>query len=308
MSQEIAPISPIEQADEQVRAEVSGQRFSHLRTIAARTLATLTLAVASGLALAESAQAASPHRAPPAPGQLFNDDGDTWAGYIASSPEDLDYVTDDFIVPDVTCPESGYYAVAVWAGLGGYETDDALYQTGIEIVCNDGAQTIQGWWEEVPGDGPTFYTPTISAGDKMVAEAVLNGDNVDVSLEDYGSDPSNMYPNWDGTHVISTESEVSPDTAECIVEDPIDSTTDDPDLLLDFGSIDFSTATSESFSGACDVTANDINHIISSSTPGINHGLEGTALDIEDSDSNVLADTSGLSADGEFTVTWDASS
>jgi hypothetical protein len=197
----------------------------------------------------------------------------------------------------------------MWAGVGtGTGTDD-LYQTGVRLECTDGTESSHIWWEDYPQNSEQDYSGhTVSAGDKIVAQVLPNsgpGHNVELYVYDYGSNLSQDYPNWTLHHEISLSSAPSASTSECVAEQvQIGGSRAD---LLDFGSINFSTDTSGSPNKACNVTANDIDHIISSSQSSLNHGLTGTALTIENSSNTTLADTSSPSSSGEFTVTWDAS-
>lgn len=240
----------------------------------------------------------------------FNNSTDpSWAGYEVTAPNYLDYVTTDFIVPSVTCPSTGIYSVSMWAGLGKGWSSDPLYQTGVRLLCDSGTETIYPWWEQVPDtSGENNYNHTVSAGDKIVAEVVLGGNVVDLYLQDYGSNLSNPYPNWSAHTQIDVGSHVSPSIAECIVEDPT-LTGSTLYSLLNFGTVNFSTDSSASFNKACDVTANNTDHVISSSSSGLNNGITGVSVwDIYESfDSSTLATTSDQSSSGAFSVTWQAS-
>lgn len=203
----------------------------------------------------------------------------------------------------------------MWAGVGAGTDADPLYQTGVKLKCDTGTESSYVWWEDYTPDGGSgaleqdYSGRTVSAGDKIVAQVIPNsgpGHNVELYVQDYGSNLSQAYPNWTAHTEINLSSAPSPSIVECIAERPSDNN-GSPYDLLDFGSITFSTDTSGSFNKACDVTSNSTDHIISSSQSSLNHGLTGTALTMEDAGSTVLADTSNASSSGAFDVNWDAS-
>lgn len=226
-----------------------------------------------------------------------------WAGYSTVNPGNLDYITADWTIPTISCPSSGYYSVAQWAGVGGMTSGDTLYQTGTVEVCSGGTETLQGWSETVPGSGPTYYTNTIHTGDKMVAEVVLSGTTAYLYLQDWGSDPSQTYANWSHAPAIYSNGTINPSTEECIVEDPADALSGGLDALADFGEIDFPTASTPSFHHGCSITANDVEHIVSSTSPGVKVTKE-TMVSLDQT--HDLAETSDPTASGAFHVTWDA--
>jgi hypothetical protein len=234
-----------------------------------------------------------------------------WAGYQAGSIADLDYVTADFIVPSITCPGSGDHHVSIWDGVGQGTDADPLYQAGVRFECNSGTESSYVWWEVYTPSGGAgaaeqdFPNRTVSAGDKILIQTLPrfgSSTNVRMQVKDFGSNLANSSPNWTSSHDYTTDSPPSPDTTECIAERPtIAGSYAD---LLDFDTITFSTATSGSFNKTCDVTANNTDHVISSSSSSLNHGYAGSAIDMLNGSSSTLASTSGPSSSGEFDVTW----
>jgi hypothetical protein len=292
------------------------ERSHGLRTLARKGLAIAAIAASSIPAFGATARA-STEKVAKAKSQQVDNNGSSlnWADFTSGIPSSLNYLTEDFIVPSVTCPATGDHHVSVWAGLGKGDTDtDPLYQAGVRLECNAGSESTYVWWEVVSPSGDTheqdFASRQVSAGEKVIVQILPRYGSlytVRMSVQDYGTNLSQYYPNWTSYHDYdTTPTAASPTQAECVVERPtIGGTYAD---LLDFGSITFSTATSGSYNKACDVTANNTDHTISSSTSTINHGLLGTAEDMLNSSSTTLASNSGLSSSGEYTITWQAGS
>lgn len=139
----------------------------------------------------------------------------------------------------------------------------------------------------------------------MVAQVLPNSDGVKLTLQDYGSNLSQYYPNWTDTEQIYQTPLSEIGSAECIVERrTVDSQGDLADFA-DIGTVYFSTDTSGSFAKACDITSNNNDHVISSSGlswSGIYRDemysfYEGSPLDL-------LASTTGQSTSGAFQVQW----
>ncbi len=233
-----------------------------------------------------------------------------WAGYDVATPAAMNFLTEDFIVPSVTCPPTGETDVSIWGGVGTGSGSDDLYQTGIRLECNNGTESSHVWWEDYPNNSEQDYSGrTVSAGDKILVQVLpfdTPGHKVRLDISDYGSNLSNSSPMWLSEEVITLTAAPSASTSECIVERPTIGGSFAE--LAEFSTIEFSTAASNSPAVACDVVASAKDHIVSSSTGILNHGLTGSPIDMENSSSTLLADTSGLSASGVFDVNWDAGS
>lgn len=232
------------------------------------------------------------------------------AGYDALTPYALDYTTTDFIVPSLTCPSGTNYFSSAWAGEGtGNDSSHPLFQTGVGMLCTNGVASYVPWWEMYPNNNEQDYTTggTPSAGDKIVAEIVVSGSNAYFYLDDYGSNLSNTIPVKSWGHTYNNFSTISiPSVESCIVEDPLVNVTHP--YLTNFGSVDFSRDSSGSFNQACDVTANDQDNIISSSSTTYNHILSSSTINTYDMYDSTLTDelasTTGPSTNGYFEVDY----
>jgi len=203
----------------------------------------------------------------------------------------------------------------MWAGVGTGTNTDPLYQAGVRLECTDGTSSSHVWWEAYTPSGGAgaaeqdYSGRTVSAGDKIVVQvAPYSGSstNVNLAVYDYGPTLSNGSFNWIASHNIVLDTPAAPSTVECIVERP--STSSGFTDLIDFGTVDFSTASSGSPNQACNATANGIDHAIASNTYTYNHGVTGTAIDMQNSAATTLASTSAPSTTGYFDVTWHAGS
>jgi hypothetical protein len=319
---------PLEQLAEPQAMYVQSERVGRFRSIA----------IQAGAVLAVSATALLGGKAASAPAPLeyagigavstpnghgdnlgISNDGETdlWTGFgVTGTPESLQYVTADFTVPSVTCPETGTYAVGIWAGEGSGTNSNPMLQTGISIKCTNGNLAVVPFYQEFYPDGELvsqafLYPHTPAAGDQIVAE-VVPSESPSFYVEDFGTDPSNTSPNWtDSESPGSLGFSPALSESECIVEDPDDGSLDRIPLV-DFGTIDF--VTGEAYpDGGCDVTANDAEVVISSSDESLNPWITSETLtewgggDIV-SGSDDLASNSGRSSDGSFSVSWIASS
>ncbi len=288
---------------------------NRVKSLASKSLAVLALSVAMTPALEnEHADAATHKPTEPKKELVYNNlSSDNWAGYVAGTIANLDYVTTDFIVPSITCPPSGTKEVSMWAGSGVGSDTDPLYQAGVRLECASGTENTSVWWEVYTPSGGSgaaeqdFTGRHVNAGEKIIAQVLPrfgSSTNVRMQVQDYDTDLNTF--KWTSSHDYTTTSPPSPSQNECIVERP--TVNGSYAELLNFSSITFSTATSTSFNEACDVTANNTDHIISSSNSTLNHNYVGSAYDMQNSSSTNLATTSSPSTSGEFTVTWQAGS
>jgi hypothetical protein len=235
---------------------------------------------------------------------------ENWAGYeIDTMPDYVDGMLADWIEPSLTCPSSGTQNADIWVGLGTGSVSDPLYQTGVKLDCSDGTGTVKAFWEEYPEISPeqSFeYNHTISPGDKMVASMHPNSNGMELDLQDYGSDLSQPYANWTSQEQIWETTPSSFGSGECIVErDTVDSGFSD---FANVGTVQFSTDTSGSFAKACDILANDNDHIISSSGTTLSGIKRDEMWGSINPDADLLASTTGQSTSGSFQVEWQGSS
>jgi hypothetical protein len=141
------------------------------------TMALFSVAVPSGASDAATASG-------PVKSHLTN-----WTGYeIRGTNAIFGGVTADLIVPKLTCAAGEYSYSAHWAGLGGLQKNDVLYQTGIDADCINGASYYFAWWEYVPGNDPVTYptdTYPVNSGDHLVITVSL-GQTVTMDIDNYG--------------------------------------------------------------------------------------------------------------------------
>lgn len=241
-------------------------------------------------------------------GLLDNSTSTNWSGYVAGAPSSLNFVQSTFEVPSLTCPATGDYDASVWAGLGGSSSTDILYQDGLGMACNSGTASYRFWWEEYPTNTEQDYpSRPVSAGDKIIAYAMINQYGIKLDMYDFGP-ASNPSFQWELSHQIDLSGSYTPTIAECIVERPSFSN-GTLENLTDFGEIDFLSDSTYTQDKGCDVVANNTDNIITSSSSSLNHLTTGiNVYDIVNSSNDVLASTQDQTASGAVTVTWQASS
>jgi hypothetical protein len=243
-----------------------------------------------------------------------NADSNNWAGFEVDKPfwTGFDYIKEDMIVPALNCPETGSYKASAWVGLGSGNGTDTLYQTGLEMDCNNGTASYSDWWEDFPTEVSQAYSYTriINVNDKIVAYTARDQYGIELEVYDYTPNTSGGYDfNWEDSHQLNVGS-MMPGSAECITERP---TYAPPasgySALTNFGTIYFPVGTDSSPNVGCDASDGTYNFVLSDSgawLPGI------TTYDMYNSVASPsaypLAVNNGPTATGAYSVTWEVSS
>lgn len=199
--------------------------------------------------------------APPPTAQNLSDN---WAGYVVDSSSAL--ITDaqgDWTVPTLNCSDTPNSDSAVWIGLGGQQwatggSSGALLQTGTNSDCVNGVQTNEGWWEVVPATPnyqQTFTSFPVSTGDSIQASVYQSATGAWVTLlvdantglsavmvtgQSWGVYPTGTTNEYDYQGSAALISYSGAYTAEWIVEDPTDTSTNNDFPFANFVSVTFS--------------------------------------------------------------------
>lgn len=201
---------------------------------------------------------------PPPPTAYYT--SPNWSGYVVPSSSAL--ITDaqgSFVVPTLNCSDTPSGQVSVWVGIGGEQwatggSSGALLQTGINSTCSGGLQQDVAWWEVVPAtpnDEQDYTNFPVSPGDTIQAfvyqqsdgawETLLNDVQTGLSALMVTGQSWGVGPTTSGSITYTIQGSAAhisyggAYTAEWIVEDPTNSTTQNLDPFADFGSVTFSS-------------------------------------------------------------------
>jgi hypothetical protein len=194
--------------------------------------------------------------------QLASNYSTNWSGYVVPSSSSL--ITDaegSWVVPRLNCADTPTGSVSLWIGIGGQEwatggSSGALLQTGISLSCAGGVQFNSAWWELVPASPnheETFSSFPIAVGDTISAsvyEATTGAWQTKVTdsntgLSAYmitglqwgvGTTSSGQFSDQGSTNLLSYSGGY---TAEWIVEDSENATTQALHPLANFGTVTF---------------------------------------------------------------------
>lgn len=154
-------------------------------------------------------------------------DSPKWAGYVAYTGEKEFFVngaSGEFTVPNLP---SGGNEIAPWIGIGGFQGDTHILQTGVAVGTGDRAYQ-QAWYQLYPN--PPVFLYDVNPGDTMFASVALDSDTGawDVLIEDsttnqYFDDEFNFNPNQN--------------SAEWIIEVPNNT------IIPEFDTVSFTNAT-----------------------------------------------------------------
>ncbi|KAL6861933.1 concanavalin A-like lectin/glucanase [Trichoderma novae-zelandiae] len=97
----------------------------------------------------------------------------SWSGAVIHSPpegETFNSVSASFVVPKPSIPAGspveGFYSVAVWVGIDGSTSQNAILQTGVDLTIAGGQVYYEPWYEWWPDHSYTFSEHlAISPGD-----------------------------------------------------------------------------------------------------------------------------------------------
>jgi hypothetical protein len=156
-----------------------------LRHLRAVTLAAVLLGVSPAIAESAVFRHGVPRKYGHSPSSSTN-----WSGYASSSLGAGQYssVSAHWTQPTVTCPATGNYYSAFWAGLDGDFTSNTVEQTGTEADCSSGTARYYGWYEMYP-KGSFYFGKTVSPGDSMSASVTYGGGWFTLTLSDATATP-----------------------------------------------------------------------------------------------------------------------
>lgn len=194
---------------------------------------------------------------------------DNYSGYVAQSSSVI-LVSSTITAPSFNCnviSGTNPISFSAWAGIGGWQPNDALLQAGIQLsgCSKSGVPSYQLFWEEVPG--PTGHSTTIApvAANQSVSVKVqwFSDNTFKITMSVAGK----SYPVISGTFKGGTVNGVHKtplhSTAECVAEDPL------PNTLIPFGQVTFNSCQMQSTGG-----------IQYSVTDGPNHGANLLRVDM----------------------------
>lgn len=181
-----------------------------------------------------------------------------WSGYVVPSSSAL--ITDaqgDWTVPTLNCVDTPSGQTAIWVGIGGVGgSSGSLLQTGINSSCVDGVQQDTGWWElypSTPNYAQNFMSFPVSPGDEIQASVyqttsgvwATEVSDVNTGLSGYMVTGGSWGVGQTSSGTFSTQglaagiSYAGGYTAEWIVEDATNSSTQAYYPFANFGSVTF---------------------------------------------------------------------
>jgi len=185
-----------------------------------------------------------------------------WAGYVVPSSSTL--ITDaqgGFTVPTMNCADTPNGSTSIWVGIGGEQwstggSSGTLLQTGVDANCVGGLQQNDAWfeqWPSVPNNSQTFENFSLYAGDQiqvlvyetttnqwvtLVSDVNTGESGIMLTGDSWGVGPtSNILSNWTVQGDTSGLNYGGGYTAEWIVEDSTNSTTNMLNPFGNFGSV-----------------------------------------------------------------------
>ncbi|PSS07190.1 hypothetical protein M430DRAFT_110881 [Amorphotheca resinae ATCC 22711] len=199
-----------------------------------------------------------------------------WAGGVLTAPpagETFNAVSGQFTVPTPSAPpggDGGSYSAAIWVGIDGDTYGNAILQAGVDITI-DGSDSYSydAWYEWYPNYAIDFSTSSFSfsAGD-VISVSIKSSSSTrgTVVLENLSTGQSVTQ----SVSAPSSSAKLGGQNAEWIVEDFDEGGSQV--AFADFGTVLFTDCVA--------------------STGSTSEGTSGaTILDIEDSDGNILTDT-----------------
>jgi hypothetical protein len=206
-------------------------------------------------------------------GHYANQQSTNWSGYAADSGT-YTSVSSSWTQPTVSCTSDGI--VAFWIGLDGWGSS-TVEQDGTGVDCTSGSPQYFAWWETYPANDIQEYGDYVAPGDSLTSTVTDEGGGTyDMVLTDNTQ-------GWTENNPVSASG--SDASAEIIAEAVTSGSSVTP--LPDFGSINFTGSQ------------------IDGSTME-NSGAQ--AIDMIDSNGNVIASTGASDGQGDFTVTYTGSS
>lgn len=111
-----------------------------------------------------------------------------WAGYAVTANKPFRSVSGSWVQPAADCIQQQSTYAAFWVGLGGFKQgSQKLEQIGTEANCSaSGTANAYAWYELVP-HAPARIRLPIRPGDRIAAQASLQGDLVRLKIRDLTS-------------------------------------------------------------------------------------------------------------------------
>jgi len=210
---------------------------------------------------------------------------ENWAGYFAQNTagsvnHTVTSVSGTWVQPAVNCANGKTAIMVMWVGIDG-ATDLTVEQTGSLAQCVAGVASYYVWWELYPKNAiQEIKTITVHAGDTITGSVTYSSATKKFTME--VADGASTFSK------TATQKGTLRNSAECIVERPGKSAT----ALYSLAK--FTTA---SFS-SCTAT-------ISGSSGAIGTFPQvGSITMLGNNDKTVIAETSALTSNTAFTVTW----
>jgi hypothetical protein len=202
-------------------------------------------------------------------GLTANQTSTNWSGYAADNGS-FTTVTSSWVEPNVSCNSDGI--VAFWIGLDGWGSN-SVEQDGTGVDCSSGFPQQFAWWETYPANSIQEYGDPVSPGDSLTSTVTDTGGG------QYRMVLTDNTQGWTENQTVAASG--SDASAEVIAEAVTSGSSVTP--LPNFSSIGFTGSTFD-------------NTEISSAG--------GQAIDMTDSNGNVIASTGADDGNGDFTVTY----
>ncbi len=158
-----------------------------------------------------------------------------WSGYVVSSnlgnPQPLvTQINASWIVPNAYATSIDTYSSA-WIGIGGFQPDKSLIQTGTEHDYVNGREFYSAWYEILPDQAIRIEEMSISPGDLISASIELTN----LQTHEWKIEIKDITTNQEfSINLIYNSSKV---TAEWIVERPL--VNNQKSSLANFGTLSF---------------------------------------------------------------------
>jgi hypothetical protein len=174
-----------------------------------------------------------------------------WSGYVQANgagyvnpdgTHDFQSVGAEWTVPTLDCAATPGALVAVWVGVNGYGANPGLFQTGTTSTCaQDGTQSSYAWWTDEDEHYASQDLYPVVAGDVVYARVWRNASGYwSYTIRDVAR-PWRAPWLWTSTQLEPYQGIGA--TAEWVVEDPENLSTNEPFPFADFGTVHFSHMT-----------------------------------------------------------------
>lgn len=195
------------------------------------------------------------------PSALPGNRSSNWSGYyLPSAAGSTTDVQATWTVPALNCSATPNGDVAEWIGVDGATSSD-LFQTGTETSCSNGTQTNEAWVEELPATAQMLRA--VATGD------VISAHVWQVSPGYWQFTIDDVTQNWQESYSQPVAYSGPESSADWIVEDPTDGTSNSLLPFADFGIVNFSN-----------LSVNSVEPSLSLESDGIEMAQGGSVLAI----------------------------